>query len=101
MSADRAVGTNRDRTKDLYFGGCHKVWYPSARTEGTGRNKKTIKQSIEHSDYQHNGKIAGGMEAKNLLTYNSGGHCGAPLKASTGQSHPMGIAALALSSGSY
>lgn len=98
VAADRAVGTSPDRKKDLYFGACHKVWYPSERIEGSGRNRRKVAQGIEHSAYMHDGTIAGGMNATNLLTYSSGGHCGAPLETLTGQRHPMGEAALALAS---
>jgi hypothetical protein len=97
VAADRAVGTSRDRLIDLYFGACHKVWYPSVRLEG----KRKVKQRIEHSGYMHDGFIAGGMDATNLETYSSGDHCGAPLTSITGQRHPMGQAALALSSTRY
>jgi hypothetical protein len=99
VAADRAVGTTRNRQRDLFFGGCHKVWYPATRREG--RNNHKVKQPIEHSDYFHNGAIAGGMNATNLLAYTSAGHCGAPLEAHTGELHPMGWAALALDSQDY
>jgi hypothetical protein len=101
VAADRAVGTSRDRSHNMYFGGCHKIWYPATRTEGSGPTKRTFKQPIEHSDYFHDGAIAGGMGADNLLAYTSGSHCGAPLTAHTGQLHPMGWAARALNSDAY
>jgi hypothetical protein len=101
VAADRAVGTNGSRRKDQYIGACHKYWYPATRTEGSGRQRQRFKQPIEHSDYHHDGTIAGGMDASNLLAYTSGGGCGAPLTEARGQLHPMGVAALALSSNDY
>jgi hypothetical protein len=40
VAADRAVGAARDRSRMLYFGSCHKVWYRDS-TE------------LEHSDFLH------------------------------------------------
>jgi hypothetical protein len=97
VAADRAVGTSRDRQTNLYFGACHKLWYPSVRFEG----KRKIKQGIEHDGYMHNGSIVGGMNATNLAAHTSGDHCGAPLESATGQRHPMGQATLALTSTEY
>jgi hypothetical protein len=40
VAADRATGTASDRSRMLYFGSCHKVWYRDS-TE------------LEHSDFMH------------------------------------------------
>jgi hypothetical protein len=98
VAADRAVGTNRDRQANLYFGACHKVWYPRVYITKSG---KPVSQDIPHDEYMHDGNLAGGMGATNLETYSSGGHCGAPLVTLTGQPSPMGVSALALSSHDY
>ena len=98
VAADRAVGSSQNRQKDLYFGACHKLWYPAVRTEGSGRDRVKVKQGFEHGSYMHDGSIDGGMAATNLAAYSSGGHCGAPLELVMGERHPMGVAALALAS---
>jgi hypothetical protein len=101
VAADRAVGTSVNMQTNLYFGACHKDWYPTTRIEGSGRHQHTVSQNIGHDDYMHNGSIVGGMSATNLLLYSSGTHCGAPLSAMTQQPTPMGLAALALDSPDY
>jgi hypothetical protein len=80
VPADRAIGTSRDRTRDLYFGGCHKVWY----------------SNLEHGDYF---RVGARSSASNFRTYSSGSHCGAPLGALNGQDSPVAQIALALDSG--
>ncbi len=102
VSADRAVGSSRDRQSDLYFGACHKVWYRYQKVDTrVGRGGGPSRHEIGHDEYMHDGSITGGMDATDLLAYSSQGHCGAPLTAVTAQIHPMALAALALTSSDY
>jgi hypothetical protein len=105
VTADRATGTSGNRKRDLYFGACHKVWYPDFRWDQVpikfGRITINLpvrrSQNIEHGDYMKPGSI-GGSSVSNLLTYNEGSHCGAPLTEQRNQLHPMGQIAKALDS---
>jgi hypothetical protein len=106
VAADRATGSSPDRRRNLYFGACHKVWYPDYRLERqivkVGPFQITrfvpIAQIVGHDDYMRPGSIDGGAAATNLTTYTSEAGCGAPLVQHTGQSHPMARIGLALRS---
>ena len=106
VAADRAVGTSADRSRNMYFGACHKVAYPAARFEqrtftvlGIQFTRNVIvPQPIGHDGFMHDGMIAGGSGATDLLSHNARPNCGAPLREDRSQPHPMAEIVRALES---
>lgn len=84
VAADRAVGTNRERTAYDYFGSCHKVWYTDAN-------------AIKHSDYMN--RTSDSLTAD---AYYEPGTCfTSSMVFSTSMAYPVKQADRALSSSSW
>lgn len=79
VAADRAVGTARDRSRMLYFGSCHKVWYRDSA-------------ALEHSDFLHDTSTAVDADVYRV----SPTSCGTSWVSDLGYYHPVRLADLAV-----